>query len=87
MREEKQLQNATCKTQQRVHVEELGVNGEVILKWVLNCVEREDWIYWARVKFPGGGLNTVIETWVLLKAKGFLTSWVTTGISGIRSWF
>jgi len=55
MREEKQLQNSTCKTQQRVHVEELGVNGEVILKWILNSVECGDWIYWAQGSFRVAG--------------------------------
>jgi hypothetical protein len=48
MREEKQLQNSTCKTQQRFYVKELGVSGYVILKWILN---NEDWLYWAQGSF------------------------------------
>jgi len=55
MTEEKQLQNSTYKTQQRVHVEELGVNVEVVLKLILNSVEREDWIYWAHGGFRVAG--------------------------------
>ena len=71
MREEKQLQNSTCKIQERVHVEELGVNGEVILTGFIGLGEVSGW----RAEY-------VIETWVLLKAKGFMTSWITSSISG-----
>jgi hypothetical protein len=36
-------------------VEELGVNVEVILKWILNSVERGDWIYWTQGGFRVAG--------------------------------
>jgi hypothetical protein len=45
------MRNSTWITQRRVHLEELDVNGKIILKWVLNSVERVDWIYLAQGSF------------------------------------
>jgi hypothetical protein len=43
--------------EERVHVEDLGTDGRVILKWIINTLEREEWtgLIWPKMG-TGGGL-------------------------------
>jgi len=77
-RDEKCIQNLHRKTRRKENVEDLGVDGNIILEWILGKWEDVDCMHltqdvgqWRAV------VNTVINLRGPSKEKNFLTSWQT----------